>query len=167
MVQAMGAESVSYIVISVLGEIGKPGRPAHDHVNALGFTPDPTQIHETHSDLLRGLVWCGGLLENDALPSAIGTAADACFKKLPGIGPRAPKIGNACLWALSHSSSEAAIEQLSRLKPRTSTRAIKTQVDKACGAAAEQTGLSVADLEEIAVPTCGLTAVGELRRHIG
>jgi hypothetical protein len=40
-------------------------------------------------------------------------------------------------------------------------------VDKAFGAAAEQTGLSVADLEELAVPTCGLTGVGELRRQIG
>ena len=166
-VQAIGAESIAPIVISVLGEIGKPGKPAHDHVNALGYTPDPTQIHETHSDLLRGLVWCGGLLEDDALPSAIGTAADACFKKLPGIGPRAPKIGNACLWALSQASSEAAIAQLSRLKTRAKHASIKTQVAKAFGAAAEQTGLSVSDLEEVAVPTCGLTGVGELRRQIG
>jgi hypothetical protein len=167
MVQAIGAESVSQIVISVLGDIGKPGKPAHDHVNALGYTPDPTQIHETHSDLLRGLVWCGGLVENDALPSAIGTAADACFKKIPGIGPRAPKMGNACLWALSHASSEAAIAQLSRLKTRARHASVKTQVAKAFGAAAEQTGMSVADLEEVAVPACGLTGVGELRRQIG
>ena len=167
MIQAIGAESVSQVILPVLGEIGKPGKPAHDHVNALGYTPDPTQIHETHSDLLRGLVWCGGLLENDALPSAIGTAADACFKKLPGIGPRAPKIGNACLWALSHASSEAAIAQLSRLKTRAKHASIKTQVVKAFGAAAEQTGMSVADLEEVAVPTCGLTGVGELRVQIG
>jgi hypothetical protein len=167
LIQAIGADSVSPLVVSVLGEIGKPGKPAHGHVNALGYTPDPTQIHETQSDLLRGLVWCGGLLEDDALPSAIGSAADACFKKLPGIGPRAPKIGNACLWALAQASSEAAIAQLSRLKTRAKHASIKTQVAKAFGAAAEQTGLSVADLEEVAVPTCGLTGVGELRRQIG
>lgn len=167
MIQAIGAESVSPVVVSVLGEIGKPGKAAHDHSNALGYTPDPTQVHETHSDLLRGLVWCSGLLEGDALPSAIGTAADACFKKLPGIGPRAPKIGNACLWALSQASSEAAIAQLSRLKTRAKHASIKTQVAKAFGAAAEQAGLSVADLEELAVPTCALTGVGELRRQIG
>jgi hypothetical protein len=167
MIEAIGTPSVSQLLVSVLGEIGKPGKPAHDHVNALGYTPDPTQIHETHSDLLRGLVWCGGLVEDAALPSAVGSAADACFKKLPGIGPRAPKIGNACLWALSRASSEGAIAQLSRLKTRAKHASIKTQVAKAFGAAAEQTGLSVADLEEIAVPTCGLTAVGELRRHIG
>jgi Domain of unknown function (DUF4132) len=166
-IQAIGVESVPPVIISVFGEIGKPGKPAHDHGNALGYTPDPTQIHETHSDLLRGLVWCGGLLEDEALPSAIGTAADACFKKLPGIGPRAPKIGNACLWALSHASSEAAIAQLSRLKTRAKHASIKTQVAKAFGAAAEQTGVSVADLEELAVPTCGLTGVGELRRRVG
>jgi hypothetical protein len=167
MIRAIGTDAAARIVISVLGEIGKPGKPAHNHSNALGFTPDPTQIHETHSDLLRGLVWCGGLIEGDALPSAIGSAADACFKKLPGIGPRAPKIGNACLWALSQASSETAIAQLSRLKVRAKHASIKTQVAKAFGAAAEQTGLSVADLEEVAVPACGLTGVGELRRQIG
>jgi hypothetical protein len=167
MIQAIGAESVSPVVISVLGEIGKPGKPAHDHGNALGYTPDPTQIHDVHSDLLRGLAWCGGLLEDDALPSAIGTAADACFKKLPGIGPRAPKIGNACLWALSQASSDGAIAQLSRLKTRAKHASVKAQVAKAFGAAAEQTGRPVADLEEVAVPTCGLTGVGELRRQIG
>jgi hypothetical protein len=167
LLQAIGDEPVVSVVVPVLGEIGKPGKPEHDHVNALGFTPDPTQIHETHSDLLRGLVWCAGMIEDDTLPSAIGSAADACFKKLPGIGPRAPKIGNACLWALSHASSEAAIAQLSRLKTRAKHASIKTQVAKAFGAAAEQTGMSVADLEEVAIPTCGLTGAGELRRQIG
>lgn len=166
MIRAIGDESAAHVLVSVLGELGKPGKSAHDHVNALGFTPDPTQIHESHSDLLRGLVWCAGLVEDAALPSALGSAADACFKKLPGIGPRAPKIGNACLWALSHASSEAAIAQLSRLKTRARHASIKTQVAKAFGAAAEQTGMSVADLEEVAVPTCGLTGVGELRRQI-
>jgi hypothetical protein len=68
---------------------------------------------------------------------------------------------------LSQAPSAAAIAQLSRLKARARHASIKTQVAKAFGAAAEQTGLSVADLEEVAVPTCGLTAVGELRRQIG
>jgi hypothetical protein len=167
MVDAIGTTPVSQLLVQVLGEIGKPGRPAHSHLNALGYTPEPTQIHEAHSDLLRGLVWCGGLLQDDALASAIGSAADACFKKLPGIGPHAPKIGNACLWALSHASSEASIAQLSRLKTRAKHASIKSQIGKAFDVAAEQTGLSLGDLEEVAVPTCGLTAVGELRRPIG
>ena len=167
MIHAIDDTSAAQILTSVLAEIGKPGTPAHDHANALGFTPDPTQIHDSHSDMLRGLVWCGGLIENAALPSALGRAADACFKKLPGIGPRAPKIGNACLWALSHAASDAAVAQLSRLNTRAKHVSIKAQVAKAFGAAAEHTGMSVADLEESAVPTCGLTGVGELRRQIG
>ena len=68
---------------------------------------------------------------------------------------------------MSHASSEAAIGQLSRLKTRAKHASIKTQVARAFDAAARQTGLSVADLEEVAVPTCGLTGVGELRRQIG
>jgi hypothetical protein len=110
---------------------------------------------------------CGGLLDDAALASALGAAADACFKKLPGIGPRSSKIGNACVWALSHASSEAAVAQLSRLKTRGRHASVKKQVAKALDAAAEHTGLSVADLEERAVPTCDLTAVGEPHRPVG
>ena len=127
-IRAIGDESAAQILVSVLGEIGKPGKPAHDHVNALGFTPDATQIHESHADLLRGLVWCGGLVDHDALPSALGSAADACFKKLPGIGPRAPKIGNACLWALSCASrrltiSSTPLTRATRRSRRSTSRA--------------------------------------------
>ena len=64
-------------------------------------------IHDTHSDLLRGLVWCTSLAAGDELIAAVGDAAEICFKKIPGIGPRAPKIGNACLVALSNVSSMA------------------------------------------------------------
>src|SRR5262249_27341755 len=51
----------------------------------------------SHSDLLRGLVWCTSLVDEDRLTSQVGDAAEICFKKIPNVGPRAPKIGNACL----------------------------------------------------------------------
>jgi hypothetical protein len=167
LVSAIKTESFVAVLGGMLGEIGKPGAPQLGLVNALGFAPDPTQIHETHSDLLRGLAWCAGLAKEDALTTAIGDAAEACFKKLPGIGPRAPKIGNACLWALSSMSSTAAVAQLSRIKTRAKHASIKTQLAKAFDVASEKTGLSPDDLEDIAVPTCGLTAVGECRQQLG
>lgn len=166
-VDALGPDAFAATLATVLPEIGKPGTPPAGPVNALGFNPDPTQVHETHSDLLRGLVWCTGLVENDALIGAVGDAADACFKKLAGIGPRAPKIGNACLWALANLSSTAAVAQLSRLKSRAKHASVKTQLGKALGTAAGKTGMSAEELEEVVVPTCGLTAVGEQRQQLG
>jgi hypothetical protein len=69
MLEAIGDDPAAHVLISVLGEIAKPGRPAHDHVNALGFTPDPTQIHEAHSDIPRGL---GGAAGSSSTTAAVG-----------------------------------------------------------------------------------------------
>lgn len=160
-------DSFAEIVLAVLREIGKPGPVVNGPVNALGFAADPTQVRDVHSDLLRGLVWATGLVESEELTTGVGDAADVCFKKLPGIGPRAPKIGNACLWALSHISTETAVAQLARVKAKSKHASVQKQLGKALDAAAEKTGLSAEDLEEVAVPTFGLSAVGECRKPLG
>src|SRR5262249_21372121 len=131
------------------------------------FELDPTMVHDVHSDLLRGLIWCTSLVSRDELITAVGDAAEVCFKKISGIGPRSPKIGNACLTALSGVSSMVAVAQLSRLKTRAKHASIRKQLGKALDTAAAQTGMSSDELEEIAVPTCGLTEVGSLRRQMG
>src|SRR5262249_7178362 len=141
LIGAIGAAAFAEVVRATLGEVGKPGEIPHAHVNALGFTPDPTQVHDKHSDLLRGLVWSVSLIENDDLTTALGDTAEACFKKLAGIGPRAPKIGNACLWALSNMSTQTAVAQLGRIKSRAKHASVKKQLGKAMDTAAEKTGM--------------------------
>jgi hypothetical protein len=167
LIQAIGTEGFASLAAAVLAEVGKPGTPEITPVYGHPQEGDPTQVHEAHSDLLRGLVWCTGLVDSDALTTAVGDAAEVCFKKLPSIGPRAPKIGNACLWALANRSSTAAVAQLSRLKTRAKHVSIRKQLGKALDTAAEKTGLSATELEEVSVPTCGLTAVGEHRQQLG
>src|SRR5262249_40831817 len=44
---------------------------------------------------------------------------------------------------------------------------IRKQLGKALDSAAAQAGMSIDELEETAVPTCGLTEVGLLRRQLG
>jgi hypothetical protein len=116
---------------------------------------------------LRGLIWCASLVKDDSLILAVGDAAAVCFKKIPGVGPRAPKIGNACLHSLSATSSLAAVGQLSRLKTRAKHASIRKQLGKALDIAADKTGMSAAEMEEVAVPTCGLTEVGVQRVQLG
>lgn len=162
--EAIG-ESFAETLSAVLAEIGKPGTPEKVNMSGFEFVTDPTVVHSTHSDLLRGLVWSAS--GNDSLITAVGDTAEVCFKKIPGVGPRAPKIGNACLWTLSAVNNMAAVAQLSRIKTRAKHASIKKQLGKALGAAAENAGMSTEELEEVAVPTCGLTAVGELRQPVG
>jgi hypothetical protein len=167
LIQAIGPDAFAAVLVATLEEIGKPGTPPKFYILGQAMDGDPTTVHDTHSDLLRGLVWCASLVPHDEVIAALGTAADTCFRKIPGVGPRAPKIGNACLTALSGVSSVTAVGQLSRLKTRAKHVSIRKQLDKALDTAAVKTGMSAAELEEVAAPTCGLTAVGEYREQLG
>ncbi len=167
LVESVSPAAVAAALVPVLGQVGKAGTPPKFHIYGHTFDGDATQVHDTHSDLLRGLVWCASLAADDDLIRAVGDAAEVCFKKIPGVGPRSPKIGNACLWALSNVESPAAVARLSRLKTRVKHVSIRKQLGRALDRAAAKAGMSVDDLEETATPTCGLTAVGESRRKLG
>ncbi len=167
LVAAIGSEAFAAGLRGVLARIGEAGTPQMRESYGHQYQLDPTQIHDTHSNLLRGLVWCASLVPDDALTIAVGDAAAVCFKKIPMIGPRAPKIGNACLYALSAMSSPAAVGQLGRLKSRAKHQSQRKQLAKALEVAADRTGLTAAEMEEAAVPTCGLTEPGVRRQQLG
>jgi hypothetical protein len=163
----IGTKAFADLAASVLAQIGKPAPIPPRRISGMGDQTDPTLIHEEHSDLLRGLVWCTGLVEDEDLIAAVGAAASACFQKIASIGPRSPKIGNACLFALSQQTNLKAVGELSRLKTRVKHASAKKQLGKSLDAAADRAGMSAEELEEVAVPTCGLTGIGELVKEIG
>jgi len=166
-IAAIGTEPCSELLQTTLAQVGKPGTPQKTKFYGHVYDNDPTLVHNTHSDLLRGLVWCTSLVSSDPLIGAVGDAAEICFKKIPNVGPRAPKIGNACLWALSAVQSMTAVAQLSRLKTKAKHVSIRKQLGKALDSAAQNAGMAAEELEEVAVPTCGLTALGELVKPLG
>lgn len=163
----VGQAEFVHIAVDVLAQIGKPARTPPQRNTGLGDQTDVTLIHDDHADLLRGLVWCTSLVNDERLTAAVGAAADACFHKIAWIGPRAPKIGNACLFALSQRTELKAVAELSRLKTRVKHASAKKQLGKSLDAAADRAGMSSEELEEIAVPTCDLTSVGTLVRQLG
>jgi hypothetical protein len=128
---------------------------------------DPTLISAHHADVLRGLIWATAPVATPELIQALGDAADRCFKKLPGIGPRAPKIANACVQALTAARAPNAVAQLSRLQTRVKHRSSRTQVEKALNTVAERSGRSRDEIEDMSVPSSGLTSVGRLEQTFG
>ena len=80
---------------------------------------------------------------------------------------RCPRVGNACLYALSAMPGTESVAQLSRLKSRVEHPSALKQIEKALGTAASRAGVTPEDLEEMAVPTCGLGADGSYCRQIG
>src|SRR5262249_31651614 len=155
LVEKVGAADVTSLLLCAFEAIGTTSPVPLRISSAFGFgyEQEPTLVSDKYADTLRGLVWTAHVVETPEIIKAIGEAAERCFKKVPGHGPRAPKIGNACLWVLSHARSKDAVAHLSRVKTRVKHASSRRQVDKALRGAAEEAGLSVADLEEISVPT--------------
>ncbi len=129
---------------------------------------DPTGMFSNNTaQILRGLIWMGATIDDPTVCRMLGDTAEICFKKIRDVGPRCPKVGNACLYSLSVLPGPEAVAQLSRLKTKVKHASSRRMTDKALGAVASRSGLSGAELEEISVPTFGLGSGGCSTRKLG
>ena len=132
------------------------------------YQPDPNLlIIEPHADMLKGLAWSCGLHEDKELARALTALALSAYRKVPKIGPRAVKIGNACVSALGMMPGMEGVYQLALLKVKVKFGTAQKGIEKAFNAAAERVKIPRADLEEMAVPAYGLTEVGRAREAMG
>jgi hypothetical protein len=99
-------------------------------------------------DVLRGLVFAATLVADPSLPPLLGAAAERAFRKIPGIGVMAAKIGNACVVALGELGTSEATAQLGRLRSRVKVRSAAKVIDRELAAAAQRAGLTPGDLDE-------------------
>jgi Domain of unknown function (DUF4132) len=117
---------------------------------------------------MRGLAWMLGFAAADAGSArTLAALAQAALLRLPGLGPRAPRVANAAVYALSQMPGTAALAQLGRLATQVTYRGTLTQVERALEARAAEQGVSREELEELAVPGFGLTEVGRRVERFG
>ncbi|HEX3128330.1 MAG TPA: DUF4132 domain-containing protein, partial [Thermoanaerobaculia bacterium] len=152
LLRGLSAEEVTRTTALCLGELGKIGthRARNPWTGAEGeLTP---LLDDEKTDLLRGLVWCAGLVDDPALMGLLGDAAERCFRKVSNHGPFNVKIGNACLDTLSRMGRPEAVAQISRLRARVQHPSTRRQIEKVLNRTAERLGITAAELEEISVP---------------
>jgi Domain of unknown function (DUF4132) len=130
------------------------------------WSPDPNVlIIDSHSDILKGLIWCCSLSDDAGLARLLTALAISAYKKVPGVGPRAVKIGNACVYSLGAVPGTDGVAQLAILKVRVKFGTAQKGIEKALAATADRVGIPRDELEEMSVPAYGLTDVG-LRREV-
>jgi len=140
----------------------------NDPVEETGPNPRPPLcLIAANCDVLKGLVWMVLPSDSDALQSLLGPLAISTFRKLPAIGARSTKVGNACIYVLGQLPSVTAIARLSYLKSRIKMASVQKEIEKALQTTAARLGISREELEEIAVPAYGLTSVGRLEEPLG
>ncbi|HEY3430264.1 MAG TPA: DUF4132 domain-containing protein [Cyclobacteriaceae bacterium] len=107
-------------------------------------------------DALKGLVWMCAHFHDSLTLQKLAALAERSFKKIPGRGPAAASVGNACLFALFKSKGLDGIAHLSRLKLRVKQNSTQALIDKYLQEAAKQEGVSVSEIEDLAVDDFGL-----------
>lgn len=125
------------------------------------------QITGPHMEVLKGLCWLAGDAGSGDLARGLGRLAMSCYRKVPGVGPRAVKVGHAAVYALGRMEGKEALGQLAMLKVKVKFIPAQKGIEKALTAAAERAGLPREEIEELAVPTYGLTGVGVLEEAMG
>ena len=125
------------------------------------YQPNPNHLFDTYNALvLKGLLWMVPLAPSDALTRSVARVVDVALKKAPGVGPRAPKIANAAVYALSQLSGELALASLGRLATSVTYKGTLKEIQKALNELATRLNVTADELLELSVPSLGLQDVG-------
>jgi hypothetical protein len=167
LIEGIGREEFKKTVLRWFPLVPLP-RPVHREPTHAQWEPDPDLlITDRNATILKGLAWCCSGVKDAELSRVLSELAEVCFKKVRWLGPRCPRVGNACLYSLSSTATEDAAAQLSKLDQVVKQPTAKKRIGKSLDKAAETTGQSRTDLEEKSVPTFGLGMDGKLSRDIG
>ncbi|MEQ8766270.1 MAG: DUF4132 domain-containing protein [Planctomycetota bacterium] len=129
--------------------------------------PADQEIAKHHVDVLRGLCWCCAHCPGEDLPSVLSGVAISAYQKLPVIGPRCPRLGNAAITTLSGLETTVAARELSILLERLKTPSAANVIEHALERLADSRDISRTELEESSVPDFGMTEVGVLEAKLG
>jgi hypothetical protein len=165
LVMQLGREEFLARVLTWLPLVDRPRTEPKEHDARFG--PDPNElIIDPHMDVLRGLAWCCGFYEDRDAARALGNLGRSGYRKVAQIGPRAVRVGNAAVTALGMMPGMEGVYQLALLKVKVKFRPAQKTIEKGFNVAAEREGLPRNEIEELAVPSYGLTDVGLLEEKL-
>jgi len=134
---------------------------------SFGRSPYPYTFSDTNGLLVKGAVWALAANPQPGDEHFFGAVAEQLLQKLRGGGIfRSLTAANACLWALGQIASRDAVVQMGRIRRSVRDNRVSNQIEKAMREAAEKAGLTVAELEEMAVPDFGLGTDGVIVEDI-
>jgi len=105
---------------------------------------------------IKGFVWMSSQFHDKQTIQLLSDLTVRCFKKIPGKGPASIGIGNACIFSLYKSKGLDGIGQLSRLKLKVKQANTQNLIQNYLLKAAEEKGISVHEIEDLAVDDFGL-----------
>lgn len=125
------------------------------------------QLTARNADVVKGLVWLVAQEDRPDIARALADLAQSAYRKIPGVGPREVKVGNAAVTGLGLMPGRAALGGLAMLAVKIKFRTAQKLVVRSLDMAAEREGIPRDEIEEMSVPDYGLTSVGEAVHTLG
>jgi hypothetical protein len=125
------------------------GLRVHEYTTSVFLAPPSVNT-------LRGIAWMSGLAADNTTLKLLARLAERCYRKMPGKGPIAAGVGNACLYALYRSEGIEGIGLLSRLRTRIRQTPAQTAIEGYLQEAARKKGITVHEIEDLATEQFGL-----------
>jgi Domain of unknown function (DUF4132) len=110
---------------------------------------------EPSQNVAKGLIWTLASLGDDAIIALLANYATYCFRKIPGKGPLAIGLGNACLLALSQNGLPG-VAALARVRSKIRQTNTQEMIARYIAQESAKLGVSPAEIEDMAVPDFGL-----------
>ncbi|MEV6332383.1 DUF4132 domain-containing protein [Streptomyces sp. NPDC051909] len=164
-IDEIGPETVHATVVSWLSMVDQP-RSVPLVYNMTDVFPG--MLDPYNAVAVRGLVWLLALTPESADSARVlGQLVEFCLRKVPGHGPRHTRVANAAVYTLSKFEGEASLGELARLSARLTSKATLKLVNAALESRATTMGVSREEMEELALPSYGLTSVGHGEHTLG
>ena len=138
----------------------------------LALGPTPNQPRDAISPLedsayQKGMIWCLGMRGEREVALAIAEFTLACLRKIPMIGAVSQKVGFAGVQALGAMDCAESVAQMSRLRAKVKYTVALKLIEKSLAQAAERSGVSREELEDISVDGYGLDDQGARTFAVG
>ncbi|MEV5978162.1 DUF4132 domain-containing protein [Streptomyces sp. NPDC052114] len=168
LVEPLDADKVRDALVGWLALVGRPRTRPFLTVAPVYCAAPNDEYDPFNANAIRGLAWTLALLPpHPETARALGTLVETSLRKVPGLGPRNPKVANAGVVALTRTGGEASLAELARLASRVTYKTTLKMIGSGLEARARALGLTRAEVEEMAVPVYGLTEVGRSEHRLG
>lgn len=111
---------------------------------------------QLNKELQKGLVWATIHAADSELLRIIAGLAERSFQTIPGHGPLAASLGNACIYVLGTLEGLESVSHLSRLKLKIRQNNTRKLIARYIQGAADRLGISEGEIEDISTPDFGL-----------
>ncbi|MBJ6142721.1 DUF4132 domain-containing protein [Hymenobacter sp. BT559] len=138
----------------------------HDYGNGATYTYRTYDyLQEGNATVAKGLIWTLQPLADAPLLQQLADLAAKCYRKVPGKGPLAAGLGNACLLVLSQNGLPG-VSALARVRSKIKQTNTQELIAKHIQQASQTLGVSPAEIEDMAVPDFGLIN-GQVEEALG